>query len=817
MKKKPAVRRARWLAACLATIGLLAGIYTLALAATPERPAPAAAGPAAPVNPLVEAVPQAWGNPEPAKRPQAAAKPKEPASTAVVPLPPPTDLARMPVGRVQVGSGRVDPNRALRYRAVYVVRAQTAGIVEYLYDATNLTRMGQPLVRLYDLSILSDLHIGESIMARFATGPFVIAPRQSGLPPVPPANFPQPTVLQRLLGIRSAPRPTLAPQQPAQAPAPAQAGTSRRSGLAPRAGLEPAPAAPEPAQAAPSTKTIKQPTVANITRTTADITAARARISELNGVLAKIEADTDGVESDLAEARADEASRKRLYDQGVLARNVYEAAQKKTRDLENELASLRGKRDDTSAARETALQRLSHLQDQLDQQVANRRDEAAELPTIGERQPLPAQTPRQAPVARRSTLSSRRATLQPEGFPEPTQPRRPELRQLPRVQSRRSSSRLVGVSEIPAIPGAVTRLATPRWTDQAAPGDGLVTRQLVPPGAQVQPGQPLLEVVNREFARVYSDVAMKNVGQFHRGAPVTITFDGYPGVLLEGWVNDVQSRPDGLARVEMVVVARDGYYPEDTYASLEWLALAAPLATDDAAEAVAPATAETEVGAAGPTNVYAMLPVVPPSVGPAQDKVKEVREGEFVGLIRMAEMGPGSAASHSNPQNAARLAKLRQWRDSFTAGMQTGIFGSLVLTYPKDNEVGRAVERMASARVSHVPNRCARTMREALGWGLGDAAMWLHRLPERGYMPRKDGLARPGDILVWPFTYGPRRTQHIGIAVNQAGRLMCLSNLGGTLGTAELLGGYVAFYKPEPKPTVKPQAAPQQAKSSATR
>lgn len=816
MKKKPAVRRARWFAACLATIGLLVGIAALALAATPERSAPAAAGPAAPVNPLVEAVPQAWGNPEPAKRPQGPAKPKAAASTAMVPLPPPTDLARMPVGRVQVGSGRVDPNRALRYQAVYVVRAQTPGIVEYLYDATNLTRMGQPLVRLYDLSILSDLHIGESVMARSATGPFVIAPRQGGLPPVPPADFPQPTVLQRLLGIRSAPRPTLAPQQPAQELSRAQLTPSRRSGLAPRAGLEAAPVA-EPAQPAPGTKTIKQPNVVNITRTTGDITAARGRISELNGTLAKIEAETDAVESDLAEARADEASRKRLYDQGVLARNVYEAAQKKTRDLEDELASLRGKRDDTSAARETALQRLSHLQDQLDQQVANRRDEAEDLPTIAERQPLPAQTPRQAPAAHRSSSSGRRATLQPEGFPEPTQPRRPELRQLPRVQSRGGASRLVGVSEIPAIPGAVKRLATPRWTDQAAPGDGLVTRQLVPPGAKVQPGQPLLEVVNREFARVYSDVAMKDVGQFHKGAPVTVTFDGYPGVLLEGWVNDVQTRPEGLARVEMVVVARDGYYPEDTYASLEWLALAAPLATDDAAEAVAPAVEERGVGAAGPTNVYAMLPVVPPNVGPAQDKITEVREGEFVGLIRMAEMGDSSTSSHGNPDNAARLAKLRQWRESFTAGMQTGIFGNLVLTYPKDNEVGRAVERMAAARVSHVPNRCARTMREALGWGLGDAAMWLHRLPERGYAPRKDGLARPGDILVWPFTYGPRRTQHIGIAVNQAGKLMCLSNLGGTLGTAELVGGYVAFHKPEPKPTVKPQAATQQAKSSATR
>jgi len=82
----------------------------------------------------------------------------------------------------------------------------------------------------------------------------------------------------------------------------------------------------------------------------------------------------------------------------------------------------------------------------------------------------------------------------------------------------------------------------------------------------------------------------------------------------------------------------------------------------------------------------------------------------------------------------------------------------------------------------------------------------MDRLPERGYKPRIDGLARPGDILVWPFTYGPRRSQHIGVAVSQGGKLMLLSNLGGTLGTTELLGAYVAFYRPA-SPTAKPAAA----------
>jgi len=91
---------------------------------------------------------------------------------------------------------------------------------------------------------------------------------------------------------------------------------------------------------------------------------------------------------------------------------------------------------------------------------------------------------------------------------------------------------------------------------------------------------------------------------------------------------------------------------------------------------------------------------------------------------------------------------------------------------------------------------------EALGWGLGDAADWADGLPRKGYKLREDGLCRPGDILVWPFTYGPRRNQHVGIAVLQGGRMMTLSNSAGRLGTDEILPGYLAFHKPPPEEEV---------------
>jgi len=171
-----------------------------------------------------------------------------------------------------------------------------------------------------------------------------------------------------------------------------------------------------------------------------------------------------------------------------------------------------------------------------------------------------------------------------------------------------------------------------------------------------------------------------------------------------------------------------------------------------------------------------------------------------VGLALLPDPSPkaGGAAQSRAARAQQTITMLRDWRRSFLEGMQTTVFPvtNLVLTYPGDAEIARAVERMATANVPHPPNRCAGTLARALGWGLGDAADWAERLPSRGYVERPDRLARPGDILVWQFSFGPRGNQHIGVAVRQGDRLMLLSNLSGRLCTVPLQGGYRAFYKP---------------------
>jgi hypothetical protein len=194
-----------------------------------------------------------------------------------------------------------------------------------------------------------------------------------------------------------------------------------------------------------------------------------------------------------------------------------------------------------------------------------------------------------------------------------------------------------------------------------------------------------------------------------------------------------------------------------------------------------------------------MMPLTPAEYGPALATVERTVEGEFVGNMRVAQLEPSASLPQGSDNTQGRIQRLKQWRKSFTEGMTTTMFGEqLVLTYPASGEIKRAVEKMGTARVTHVKNRCARTIREALGWGLGDAADWADGLPRKGYQLRQDGLARPGDILVWPFTYGSRATQHIGVAVLQGGKRMMLSNLAGRLGTSEIMPGYLAYHKPRP-------------------
>lgn len=116
------------------------------------------------------------------------------------------------------------------------------------------------------------------------------------------------------------------------------------------------------------------------------------------------------------------------------------------------------------------------------------------------------------------------------------------------------------------------------------------------------------------------------------------------------------------------------------------------------------------------------------------------------------------------------------------------------ITFPANAATAQAIRRLASRSVSSGVHRCARTMREAMGWGLGDAHQWL-KLDDMGFSVRAGRSAQPGDIIVWPFTFGRAGSQHIGIAVGTDSGPRLLSNLSGSICLSAIVPGYRAFYK----------------------
>lgn len=367
---------------------------------------------------------------------------------------------------------------------------------------------------------------------------------------------------------------------------------------------------------------------------------------------------------------------------------------------------------------------------------------------------------------------------------------------------------LPALPAIPAPPAELQRLSAPRWEDSLAPTGGLVLKPLQPPGAAVKKGTPLLKVANSAWARLRVLVPPEQSFRFHRSVPVTIAFPELPGLEFVGWVTSKHLVPgDERGIVEMLVTnVRE---PFETQALLMSLAYTSPPLKDNAEAELTPDVSRVAAGLAPSERLFALVPaaVITSAAKARAEQYDDLPlTGRLAVVPSMPRFGPPECPE---PQLRERLTQLHEWQESFIEGLTTAIYGQrIVLSYPREGAISAAVERMLKSEVSHDPGYCARTLREALGWGLGDAYQWATRLPEHGYLPREDGIPRPGDIMVWPFTYGSHHSQHIGVAVLQNGRLMLLSNLEGRLGTSEIVGGYIAFYKAAAPGTSVPSSAP---------
>lgn len=752
-------------------------------------------------------VPREWGMPTlaPSLKMQTSPESAQPIS--------PNGLLLAPRATLIIGVGTVDPADYLRQQtaqaSTYTVRAAADSIVEYLFPAVGFFPPGSPLVRLYDTGILPDLAKAEQAAKRYLDQPFTI------LNPSPSGAYPSPTSTsgraQRIHIAQPAPRQST-PTEPmvtSSSAAPAKlVGIARHAnagGFRVEAEDTARPGEVEGPQE-------------NVAELQAQLAAMQDDLGRLADEQAGLLSAIGRAEAALRAANEDLEAREALCKQGVMARNAVEPYREKHKKLAVELAGLRERESELSSAMASLKSQVADLKSRIEdtrtaaaqarkRQAARTNPEAApkKLPGLPVTNPAPIQQPA-SPGSAASTVPR---SAQP-AFPSPLGNRGERID--PGVEAlaehidelaaaeRRSRPSL----DLPPVPQALMRLGEPRWQTLSAPTSGMVVDRIAPDGAHVTAGAELLRVANTQWATVYADLLPEYLGQYRHGSPVMIRFDDYPGTEFEGWINNLMPSPDGEhIRAEVCVLCRSGYFGTDAYATLQWLTQTATLDQDSVDTCLAPATQTLPDPNAGPISACSMLPLAPVSLSVGKLTVEKEVPGAFVGHVQVAELSPATAAVTAGGETEKkRLEKLAKWRKSFTEGMTSTIFADrLVLAYPAQGEARAAIERMASGRVTHVTNRCARTMAEALGWGLGDAADWADGLPSRGYRLREDGLCRPGDILVWRFTYGSRMNQHIGFAVLQGGRMMLLSNSAGRLGTSEILPGYLAFYKPDEKAT----------------
>ena len=703
---------------------------------------------------------------------------------------------RTPRARITLGSGCVDYAQIMahnwRMSSSYLLRSSLPGIVEYLFSFDGIFRAGERLARVYDIGNVTDWEKARQLLTAAGASPYLI----SGKPLAPQIVFPSAM-------------PPVAGQFSVNLPIYTGSAPSPRAVAAPsRAALARAPASERPAPTSRATlarSTASETTEQEVVTYETDQPAPRPdnseAVSQAQREVASADRAVETARRQTSAAEEDLAARDRLYQKGIIARHDVDTSRDRLDDARSRLSR-------AEAALSAARQSQRTLQAQS----------SAPTPAVTRKVVRRVLVPR-------ATLASRSDTASPEppAAAAPASPPAPAVAPQPQPQRNDPSSRVVwpaplttatvsssrGGTRRAGVPGAALTPLSPvanqlgqvNWADQSAPSDGVLVRALSPNGALVRAGDPLLEVATTEWVRVYADITPDEVPRFRPGTPVAVSFDEYPQARFAGWISEVTPQRNAAGgRAELVLFCEQGLWSDDARYTIEWLALASPLEDPERRDRPAPlepAAAAQKREAA----LYAMFPFAPSSV--IEEMAHPISTGDsstYCGSLKLADMPrPATPASVNRDASAAqkRLAALRIWREAFNRGMtSTSLAPGVTLAYPRDGEANVGIERMLRGEVSHIPDRCAGSMREALGWGLGDAHVWAYDLPRVGYAARPAGLARPGDILVWPFTYGPRSSQHIGFAVQQNGRLMLLSNLSGNLGTTEILPGFIAFYRP---------------------
>jgi membrane fusion protein (multidrug efflux system) len=79
------------------------------------------------------------------------------------------------------------------------------------------------------------------------------------------------------------------------------------------------------------------------------------------------------------------------------------------------------------------------------------------------------------------------------------------------------------------------------YTKVYAPADGFITRKAVEPGNSVQPGQPLMALVNLSETWIIANYKERQLAHMKPGQKVEFTVDAYPGMKFRGTVESIMA------------------------------------------------------------------------------------------------------------------------------------------------------------------------------------------------------------------------------------------------------------------------------------
>jgi membrane fusion protein (multidrug efflux system) len=260
-----------------------------------------------------------------------------------------------------------------------------------------------------------------------------------------------------------------------------------------------------------------------ITAAQSDITTADAQIQSANAALKAAQANVTSVASQAERAANDARRFEMLFRRGATSQQQLEIAHNANTTAQAALKSAQENVASAQAAVTQARARKISAQAALRQAISR----AASAQASANQAATAVRTAR-------SGLNQARAQLAQAQAAEQGATTVPQQVAVSKAQNRAASAR--AKQAIADVRNAKLALS---YTQIAAPVDGMVSQKSVQPGQYVQPGQPLMSLVDLRDVWIVANFKETQMDNMKVGQPASITVDTYPGQKFQGYVQSI--------------------------------------------------------------------------------------------------------------------------------------------------------------------------------------------------------------------------------------------------------------------------------------